>query len=49
MSDEKKRFYVFRENHIGFGIRWRSWDYQLDISLSLPFFTVVIGIGQPVD
>jgi hypothetical protein len=47
--DKPKRIYVFRENHIGVGLRWAQWDYQLDISLALPFFTIVVGFGKPAD
>jgi hypothetical protein len=41
-----KRFDVFFEKHIGFGIRWRSWNYALDLSISFPFVTVTFGIGE---
>ena len=42
---QPKRFDYFRENHIGLGIRWRSIYYQLELSISIPFVTFVIGIG----
>jgi hypothetical protein len=38
------RFYMLWEKHIGLGIRWSSFDYQLEISISLPFLTVVLGL-----
>lgn len=43
---EKKRFVIFIENHIGFGIRWGRFNYQLDISIAILFVTVQIGIGR---
>lgn len=47
MSDEKKRLYIFRENHFGLGVRWHvNWNYQLDISIALPFVTIVLGFGK---
>ena len=48
--NDNDRLYIFKEQHIGIGIRWaRNWNYQLDISIALPFFTVVIGIGKRVN
>ena len=40
------RFYMLCEKHIGLGIRWSSFDYQLEISISLPFLTFVFGLGK---
>lgn len=40
-----KRIDIFLDNHIGFGIRWRSVFYQLELSISIPFITVVFGLG----
>jgi len=41
-----KRFDIFRENHIGVGLRWEfNREYWLMLSLALPFFTVTLGIG----
>ena len=40
-----KRFDIFLENHIGFGIRWDSRSYPLHLSFAFPFFTVTVGIG----
>jgi outer membrane translocation and assembly module TamA len=39
------RFSLYFENHVGFGVRWRSWIYPLEISISVPFVTVFVGIG----
>ena len=41
-----KRFDIFFERHFGFGIRWDNVYYDLKLSIALPFFTVVIGIGR---
>ena len=43
---ESKRFIIFFEKHIGFGIRWDSDFYDLDISIAIPFITLNIGIGK---
>jgi hypothetical protein len=42
------RFRVFFEKHVGFGIRWDSWCYALDISIALPFVTFNIGLGKEI-
>lgn len=44
--EKMKRFDVFFEKFIGFGIRWCTYFYQLDISISLPFVTFCVGIGK---
>lgn len=41
-----KRFDIFRDNHIGFGIRWDDWDYALRLSFAFPFFSITIGLGK---
>ena len=41
-----RRFAIFPEKHIGFGIRWDTWDYPLHLSISFPFFTITVGIGR---
>jgi len=41
-----KRFDIFIEKHIGFGIRWRSCCYQLEISISVLCITICIGVGK---
>lgn len=41
-----KRFDIFFEKHIGFGIRWDSFSYALDLSIAFPFFTITIGLGK---
>jgi len=43
---DPNRFEIFRENHIGFGIRWRSDFFWLELSIAFPFFCIVIGIGK---
>jgi hypothetical protein len=43
---EPTRFYILFEKHIGLGIRWDSFNYQLEIAISLPFLTVVFGLGK---
>jgi hypothetical protein len=40
------RFYYIFERHIGFGVRWCNFYYQLEISISIPFITFVIGLGK---
>lgn len=41
-----KRFDIFFEKHIGFGIRWDTDNYPLYLSIAFPFFTVNIGFGR---
>ncbi|MHA1621622.1 MAG: hypothetical protein ACTSVO_05710 [Candidatus Heimdallarchaeaceae archaeon] len=46
---EMKRFDVFFENHIGFGIRWEHGQiaiFAFDLSIALPFITFSIGFGK---
>ena len=43
---ESKRFEVFLEKHIGFGIRWDSFEYPLHISVAFPFFAITVGFGK---
>jgi len=40
-----KRFDIFFEKHIGFGIRWDNYADELTISIAIPFvtFTAVVG------
>ena len=40
------RFDIFLEKHIGFGIRWDSCAYQLDISIAIMCVTINIGLGE---
>lgn len=40
------RFSLFFEKHIGIGLRWDRWRYQLELSLALPFVTMTFGIGR---
>jgi hypothetical protein len=46
MQFGKGRFCIFTERHIGFGIRWDAWVYELDISVALPFITINVGLGK---
>jgi len=41
-----KRFNIFFDKHIGFGIRWETWIYPLEISIAFPFFTITYGFGR---
>jgi len=42
-----KRFDVFFEPYIGIGFRWKfGWSYDLEISLTLPFVTICVGLGK---
>jgi len=41
-----KRFAIFLEKHIGFGIRWDTDFYDLELSIAIPFVTINIGIGR---
>jgi len=41
-----KRFDIFYDRHIGFGIRWDNFSYQFELSIALIFFTVNIGFGR---
>jgi len=45
----RQRFDIFFEKHFGFGIRWDTGIYQLDLSISFPFFTITIGLGKDLD
>jgi len=40
------KFNIFFEKHIGFGIRWDSCSYPLELSVAFPFFTITIGFGK---
>jgi len=44
--NDPDRFYIIFQKHIGFGIRWESFFYQLEISIAFPFFAVIIGLGK---
>lgn len=41
-----KRLNAIFDKHIGFGIRWDRWNHELDISISFPFITIIIGLGK---
>lgn len=44
-----KRIDIFREDHIGFGIRWRfGFGCRLSLSFAFPFFTVIIRLGDEI-
>lgn len=43
---EPKRFDIHLDPHIGLGIRWDAWDYQLCLLIELPFFIIKIGLGR---
>lgn len=45
----KRRFDIFFEKHIGFGVRWQSWSYDIDLSIAFPFFTITLGLGRDLD
>jgi hypothetical protein len=50
MTDKSSRFMIYRENHIGLGIRWRvNWSFPLELSIAFPFFTLFVGIGRRVE
>ena len=40
------RFEIFIEKHIGFGIRWDTYQYKLHLSIAFPFVIICIGIGK---
>lgn len=42
------RFNIFKDQHIGFGIRWRPACYYSgwEISFAFPGFTVVVATGK---
>lgn len=49
LMGEGRRFDLFFEKHIGIGSHWRYGDdanYWFDISFSIPFVTLSIGIGK---
>lgn len=46
MSEDK--FDIFLEKHIGFGIRWDSFTYPIEISIAFPFVTVTFGLGRKI-
>lgn len=41
-----KRFDIFLEKHIGFGIRWGHFEYPFHLSIAAPFVTITIGFGK---
>jgi hypothetical protein len=41
-----KRFDIFFEKHFGLGIRWDNCFYWFDLSISIPFVTLTIGLGK---
>jgi len=41
-----KRFDIFLESHIGFGIRWEFESYDFHLSIAFPFVTITIGFGE---
>lgn len=41
-----RRFDLFYEPHIGFGVRWRSLLFDLELSIAFPLITVTIGLGR---
>lgn len=43
---KNKRFDIFFEKHIGFGIRWDDYYYSFHLSIAMPFITINIGIGE---
>jgi hypothetical protein len=45
---DNPRFYVIRENHIGFGIRWEcpTAGWKLALSFGIPFVSFVICFGK---
>lgn len=44
-----KRFDIFLDAHIGFGIRWmRHSYYPVVISIAVPFVTATFGLGRCV-
>jgi hypothetical protein len=46
MNDGVKRFEIFFERHIGFGVRWENFLYPLHLSIAVPFITINIGFGR---
>lgn len=42
----QRRLDIFFERHIGFGIRWDNYHFQLELSIAFPFVTIAIGIGK---
>jgi len=44
--DKSRRFDVFFERHIGFGVRWDSMLFPWHLSIALPFVTFTIGFGS---
>ena len=45
--DTPPRIDVFFDKHFGFGIRWRiDGYYKFELSIALPFVTLVLGMGK---
>ena len=40
-----RRVDVFFEKHFGIGIRWRRFYYAFELSISIPFVTITLGLG----
>ena len=41
-----KRFDMFCEKHIGFGIRWDHCLFPFELSIAIMCVTIVIGFGK---
>ena len=48
IMDKRKRIDAYFDNHFGLGVRWGSFAYQLEISVALPFVTIIIGLGKDI-
>jgi len=44
--DYIKRIEFSIQKHIGVGIRWDQWFYQLEIVISIMCFSVTLGFGK---
>ena len=43
------RLDIFADSHFGLGIRWRvNMFFLLEVSIAIPFCTIIVGIGPRV-
>ena len=46
---DRKRFDIYFDKFLGFGIHWSSFIYSFEIHIRLPLVTVYIGVGKPAE
>jgi len=46
INDLIDRFDIVLEYQIGFCVGWEAFRYEHDISIRVPFMTIIIGFGK---